>query len=162
MSPLCPFVFPPSLLLLFQCSGIHISAEVGVCKYGWKRDGTGELCVSLGFPWDRGAIKPVCSPVGEERNKAKCQRQMASVIATCATGPTTKTLRVCVCVCWSVCLCRWVCLWEKQCTHMHIQSLCCHMSTHALENANQLTDWHKKKGLCVTLPTWLDFTGSLR
>lgn len=65
------------------------------------------VCVWLGFPWDQGAIKPVCSPVGEERNKAKCQRQMASVIATWAAGPSTKAPRESVCACVDcVCLCR--------------------------------------------------------
>lgn len=53
----------------------------------------------LGFPWDQGTIKPVCSPVGEERKEAKCQRQMASVTATLAAGPTTKAPRKSVRTC---------------------------------------------------------------
>lgn len=92
MSSLCPFEFFP-LLLILQCDGIYISAEVCVDERAIGH-GAMNICVcSWVSPWDHRAVKPVCSPVGEERNKAKCQRQMASVIATCAAGPATKTLR---------------------------------------------------------------------
>lgn len=92
MSSLCPFEFVP-LLLILQCDGIYISAEVCVDERAIGH-GAMNICVcSWVSPWDHRAVKPVCSPVGEERNNAKCQRQMASVIATCAAGPATKTLR---------------------------------------------------------------------
>lgn len=105
-STLCRLVHWCSLHLFCIYFGVpeFTSLQKYAYMYGWKRDGSGELCVCVcvcrwGSPGTRRAIKPVCSPVGEERTKAKCQRQMDSVIATCAAGPTTKTPRERVCAC---------------------------------------------------------------
>ena len=171
MSTLCPFVLPSiSFASISVCWNSHLCRSM--CVYIWMKARwyRGNACVhvcvcvcvcvraSLGFPWDQGAIKPVCSPVGEERNKAKCQRQMASVIATCAAGPTTKTQRESVCACVDCMrLCRWACPSETQWAHVHMQSLCWNMCTYSMFLKTQTSTlvWHKQWVVCYECVTRL-------
>lgn len=65
-----------------------VSVRIPISAVAEKKVHVEYVCVCVcvvgggGSSWDSRAIKPVCYLVGEERNKAKCQRQMASVTAT--------------------------------------------------------------------------------